>query len=58
MHFVLSKTVLWIDVTSGQIYLLLFWLVGRDADHSPTSSAEVKNRVELYLYPPKGLRGL
>ena len=25
---------------------------GRDADPSPPSSAEVKNRVELYLYLP------
>ena len=25
---------------------------GRDADTSPPSSAEVKNRVELYLYSP------
>jgi hypothetical protein len=25
---------------------------GRDADPSPTSSAEVKNTVELYLYSP------
>ena len=25
---------------------------GRDADPSPPSSAEVKNRVELYLYFP------
>ena len=25
---------------------------GRDADSSPPSSAEVKNRVELYLYSP------
>jgi hypothetical protein len=25
---------------------------GRDADLSPPSSAEVKNRVELYLYSP------
>ena len=25
---------------------------GRDADPSPTSSAEIKNRVELYLYSP------
>jgi len=24
----------------------------RDADPSPPSSAEVKNRVELYLYSP------
>jgi hypothetical protein len=30
----------------------------RDADPSPLSSAEVKNRVELYLALPKGLRGL
>jgi hypothetical protein len=28
---------------------------GRDADPSPTSSDEVKNRVELYLY--SGARG-
>jgi len=27
-------------------------LPGRDADPSPSSSAEVKNRVELYLYSP------
>jgi len=27
---------------------------GRDADPSPLSSAEVKNRVELYLYSPQG----
>jgi len=27
---------------------------GRAADHSPTSSAEVLERVELYLYPPSG----
>ena len=26
----------------------------RDADPSPPSSAEVKNRVELYLYSPSG----
>jgi hypothetical protein len=25
---------------------------GRNADPSPPSSAEVKNRLELYLYPP------
>jgi hypothetical protein len=25
---------------------------GRDADPSPPSNAEVKNRVELYLYSP------
>ena len=27
---------------------------GRDTDPSPSSSAEVKNRVELYLYSPLG----
>ena len=27
-------------------------LPGRDADPSPPSIAEVKNRVELYLYSP------
>jgi hypothetical protein len=31
---------------------------GRGADHAPPCSAEVKERVELYLYPPLGLRGL
>jgi hypothetical protein len=30
---------------------------GRDADHSPPSSAEVKNE-ELYLLPPKRHHGL
>jgi hypothetical protein len=25
---------------------------GHDVDHPPLSSAEVKNRVELYLYSP------
>jgi hypothetical protein len=28
---------------------------GRGLDHTPTSSAEVKERVELYLYPLSGL---
>jgi len=27
---------------------------GRGVDHPPTSSAEVKERVELYLYFPSG----
>jgi hypothetical protein len=27
---------------------------GRDVDHPPPSSAEVKERVELYLYSPSG----
>jgi len=27
---------------------------GRGVDHPPTSSAEVKVRVELYLYTPSG----
>jgi hypothetical protein len=31
---------------------------GRGLDHPPPSSAEVKERVELYLYSPMGLRGL
>jgi len=26
--------------------------LGRDTDPSPPSSAEVKNRLELYLYSP------
>jgi hypothetical protein len=32
---------------------------GRGVDHPPSSSVEVKERVELYLYPPPlGLPGL
>jgi hypothetical protein len=31
---------------------------GRGVDHPLPFSAEVKERVELYLYPPLGLRGL
>jgi len=27
---------------------------GRDADHPPSSSAEVKEGVELYIYSPSG----
>jgi hypothetical protein len=30
----------------------------READHSPTSSAEVKERVELYLHSPIRLHGV
>jgi hypothetical protein len=31
---------------------------GRDADHSPTSSAVGHERIELYLYSPYGPYGL
>jgi len=31
---------------------------GRGVDHPPPSRAEVKERVELYLFPPLGVRGL
>jgi hypothetical protein len=31
---------------------------GRDADHPLPSSSEVKERVELYFYPPLGIRDL
>ena len=31
---------------------------GRGVDHPPPSSAEVKERVELYLYSPMGLHEL
>jgi hypothetical protein len=31
---------------------------GREADHSPPSSAEVKECVELYLYSPIRLHGV
>jgi len=30
---------------------------GRGVDHSPSSSAEFKERVEVYLYSPLGLFG-
>jgi hypothetical protein len=28
---------------------------GRDADHSPLSSAEVENKYDLYLLSPQGM---
>jgi len=31
---------------------------GREADHSPSSSIEVKEWVELYLHNPIRLRGV
>jgi hypothetical protein len=31
---------------------------GRGVDHPPPSSAKVKERVQLYLYSPLGLRGM
>jgi len=31
---------------------------GRGADHPPPSTAELKERVELYPYSPPGLSGL
>jgi len=31
---------------------------GRDVDHPLPSSAEIKERVELYIYSPLILRGL
>ena len=31
---------------------------GRGVDHPPPSSAEVKERVELYRFFPMGLRGM
>ena len=31
---------------------------GRGVDHPPTSRAEIKERVQLYLYSNLGLRGL
>jgi hypothetical protein len=31
---------------------------GRDVEHSPLSSVEVKERMELYATPPLGLHGL
>jgi len=31
---------------------------GREADHSPPSSTEVKERVEMYLHSPVRLHGV
>jgi hypothetical protein len=31
---------------------------GREVDHPPSSSAEVKERVKIYVYYPISLRGL
>jgi len=31
---------------------------GRGLDHPLPSATEVKDKVELYVYPPLGLRGL
>jgi hypothetical protein len=36
------------------VHLLLLKRPGRGIDHSPPSSARVKERVELYLYFPSG----
>ena len=44
--------------TVGTESLLELKRPGRDVDHPPPSSAEVKERVELYLYSPVGIRGL
>jgi hypothetical protein len=41
----------------GALSLGVKWL-GREADHSPPSSAEIKEGVELYLHSPICLRGV
>jgi len=38
----------------GTVSLLGVKRPGRGADHAPLSTAEVKERVELYLYSPYG----
>jgi hypothetical protein len=40
--------------TWGAGYFLGIKRPGRSVDHAPPSSAEVKERVELYLYSPYG----
>jgi hypothetical protein len=52
----------------GPTQLLIQWVPGavslgvkrpdREADHSPPSSAEIKECVELYLYSPIRLHGV
>jgi hypothetical protein len=48
--------------TAGKIIALGGFLrvkrPGREADHSPPSSAEVKEYVELYVHSPISLRGV
>jgi len=39
-------------VTAWEHHVPLAFHSGREADHSPPSSAEVKEGVELYLYSP------
>jgi hypothetical protein len=41
----------------GALSLEVKWS-GREADHSPPSSAEVKECVELYLHSPMRLHGV
>jgi hypothetical protein len=41
----------------GDLYLEVKW-PGREADHSPPSSAEVKECVDLYLHSPVRLHGV
>jgi hypothetical protein len=51
----LSRPALWPTQPPVKWVPVLSWgmvRLGRDADHTPPSSAEVKNRVELYLYCP------
>jgi len=41
--------------TMGTGYFLGLMRPGRGVDHPPPSSAEIKERVELYLYSSSGL---
>jgi hypothetical protein len=47
--FMFVKYLFWIQWIPGSLSLRVKRL-GREADHSPPSSAEVKERVELYLH--------
>jgi len=40
--------------TNGTVYFLGVELPRRTVDHTPPSSVEIKERVELYLYSPSG----
>jgi hypothetical protein len=56
-HYVGGRLSLLSSWVPGALTLGVKWL-GREADHSPPSSAEVKECVGLYLHSPVCLDGM